>query len=152
MKYIISIIIIIVVAILLFKIPKRMKKIETIKELTFSYTVGYAMNADVSYKIECQENCTITIKPNGIPLEEAKTYQLSKKQITEIIAILNKYKVSSWDGFNKSDKNVLDGNSFHFYLKENNDSSISASGYMRYPKDYRTVKSELEAIFDKIEK
>ncbi|MBP5242600.1 MAG: hypothetical protein J6Z36_02795, partial [Clostridia bacterium] len=39
--------------------------------------------------------------------------------------VLNKYNVYSWDGFDKTNKNVLDGNSFSFSVNMNNGDDIS---------------------------
>ena len=126
------------------------KEIKSIKSLHYSYSVGYAMYAYYSYDIECNDNCTIKIKPNGYPDEEAKTYDLDKVTIEKIIGVLNKYEVSKWDGFSKSDQNVLDGDSFSFSLHTNEGDSISASGYMMWPEHYRDTREELTKIFNSL--
>ncbi len=159
-KYIVSIIIgiviIIGVVLVICLINKKKdpvessKEIKNLKNLHYSYSVGYAMYAYNNYDIKCEESCTITIKPNGYPDEEAKTYPISDEMIEEVLNVLNKYKVSKWDGFKKSDQNVLDGNSFSFSLDTKDGDSISASGYMMWPDNYRNVKSELEEIFESL--
>ena len=47
----------------------------------------------------------------------------------------------------KYDKDVLDGSSFNLYVKTDNDLSVEASGYMKWPKNYREVRGELESFF-----
>ena len=107
------------------------------------------MYANCVYDLKCEEDkCMLTIKPNGFPEEDARTYDVDDKSIKEVINILNKYEVSKWDGFQKSDKNVLDGNSFSFSLTTKDGKNISASGYMMWPDNYGIVKNELKMIFD----
>ena len=65
----------------------------------------------------------------------------------EIIETLNNNDVSSWDGFDKDDKNVLDGNSFSFRVCYDKSKEIEASGYMKWPNNYHEVKKELNKIF-----
>ena len=154
---IIGIVLIIIIALIIFLINKKEdpdeppikgKEIKDIKNLHYSYSVGYAMYAYYTYDIECEDKCTIKIKPNGYPDEEAKTYDVSDDKMNDIISVLNKYEVSKWDGYNKSDKNVLDGNSFSFSLTTKDGANISAHGYMMWPKHYREVREELTSIFD----
>ena len=54
------------------------------------------------------------------------------------------------NGFNKSDRYVLDGNSFSLSISMNNDEYVSASGYMKWPKNYKEVKEELITFFSTI--
>ncbi|MBQ3306583.1 MAG: hypothetical protein IJG68_00160 [Bacilli bacterium] len=121
-------------------------KIENIKSLEYFYTTGYYINADVRYNIECEKSCILKIKPQGKSNEEQEEYELSEETLKQIEDLLNKYQVSEWDGFNKTDSRVLDGNSFHFYVTYEDGKSISASGYMSYPKNYGIVTKELERI------
>ena len=68
------------------------------------------------------------------------------------VKILEDNNVVEWDGFNKFDKYVLDGNGFSFSLENKNGEKVSADGYMKWPKNYTTVKSKLDKIFNKIYK
>ena len=159
-KYIIILIIGIIVLVLLFVlltvlllIPKiKDKKIENITHLRFTYTTGYHMNASVSYEIDLKDNKYIaTIKPTDIPEEETKEYEISKDKVKEIENKLNEYKVSRWNNFRKSDKYVLDGDSFSMNINSN-DLDISASGYMMWPNNYREVKSYLDTTLGSLYK
>ena len=125
--------------------------VSDIKHMRFHYTKGYAMNADVSYEIDCDNGeCILTYKPYGIDMESAKKKKLDSETVKKIENILTKYEVARWDGFNKNAKNVLDGDSFSFSLTMKDDSNISASGYMKWPENYGNVRSELDAIFEKL--
>ena len=149
---IITVIFVILLVIYLTNKDKNVVKVEEIKDiktLHYSYSVGYAMYSNCSYELKCEDDkCTIEIKPNGFPEEDARTYDVDDNSMKEIINILNKYEVSKWDGFRESDQNVLDGDSFSFILDTKDGKHISASGYMMWPDNYREVKTELKEVFD----
>lgn len=132
-------------------LPKD-KKIENITHLRFSYTTGYHMNASVSYEIDLiDDKYIVKVKPTDIPEEETKEYELSKEKVKEIENKLNEYKVSRWNNFHKSDKYVLDGDSFSMNVRFN-DQDISASGYMMWPNNYREVRSYLDTTLGSLYK
>lgn len=143
----IVILIIFVVLLIIFN-PKNKKSIKDIKSIEFSYTNGYMINSDTYYKLECNDNCILQIKRYGSSNKEK--YNVDKCVLKDIEKILNKYNVSSWDGFNKSDKNVLDGDTFSMYIVYGNNKSISSSGYMMYPNNYKNVKEELDTLFNSL--
>ena len=136
---------------IIFTKNKSNNNISNIKHFSFSYTVGYAMNARVRYEIDYDNNDYKTsIIPNGIPDEDKLEVKIDKEVIDRIEQVLNKYNISKWNGFDKVDKNVLDGDSFSLYLRMQNDKTIEASGYMKWPEDYGKVRSELDSIFMEI--
>ena len=105
------------------------------------------MDANTIYDIEKKDDkYFVTIKPHLIPEEKSQTVEIDKKTINRIIELLNKNEVYKWDGFNKSDKYVLDGDSFSFWLYMDNGKEIHASGYMKWPKNYGNVRDELTNI------
>ena len=124
-KIIIPFIIILVIILVIFFVFGVKKKviIKDLKHLHLSFSNGYAMYAYTIYDAAAEFFAN------------------------EVINILNKYNVTSWDGFNKSDRNVLDGDSFSFSLRYDEDKEVDAHGYMRYPNNYRDVKQELIDIF-----
>ncbi len=121
-----------------------------INKLEYSYTSGYAVNSDVSYKIDCDDKCILIIKEYGKDEKDVIKKSLTNKDMDKFEDMLNKYHVLSWKGFNKSDKNVLDGNSFSFHLRYNDDEKLSASGYMMYPDYYNNFKENFEDYIDEI--
>ena len=124
-----------------------------IKSFRFSYQVGNYMNGSVAYelKLEADGSYTAKIKPNTVAEEEAKEYKVGKEFADELAAFLREHKVSRWNGFNRSDRRVLDGNGFSFSLWTTEDKNISASGYMRWPRGYSEVKAGIEELFAKLE-
>lgn len=152
MRYIvIGVILIVFIGVgLLMGLSKKEVEISEIKSLYFTYTRGYAMNAYVVYDLNCDDNCILKYKPYGIDIEEAKKVKVSMDTIKKVKDILLKYEVSKWDGFDKTDKNVLDGDSFSFSVLMKNGDSIHASGYMKWPKNYGDVRTELDSLFESL--
>lgn len=125
-----------------------------IKSFHFSYQVGNYMNGSVSYELKLQEDGSYlaTVKPNQVAPEQADTYVVDKAFADELAAFLREHKVQRWNGFQKSNKHVLDGNGFSFSLWTTEGKNFSASGYMRWPRGYDEVKAGIEAIFAKLGK
>ena len=121
-----------------------------INKLEYGYTNGYEVNSDVSYKIDCEDKCILIIKEYGKDEKDVITKKLTNKDMDKFEDMINKYHILSWKGFNKSDKNVLDGNSFSFRLRYNDDEKLSASGYMMYPNHYRDFKEKFEEYVTEI--
>lgn len=150
-KIIILLIPIIIILYILLKIKRKPVEIENIKYLHFGYSTGTMINAYVSYDLSYKDGKYIVkIKPNGKSEEEVKEIEITKKEVKKIEEIVEKYEVYKWDGFNKSDPNVLDGNSFNMSITLKEGKIISASGYMKYPNNYREVKDELDDLFMKM--
>ena len=131
----------------------RTREITSIKSMHLSYSSGWSAYAYTIYDLEKKDDgYYVQIKPYGVPDDEVQEVKLTNKQIKEIEEILTKYKVSKWDGFKKSDMGVLDGDSFSFYLHTEDDVDVSASGYMRWPDNYREVRNALYNIFNPLYK
>ena len=129
-------------------------QITDIKSFRFSYQVGNYMNGFVAYELKLEKDGSYTarIKPNQVAEEDAKEHKVGKDFADELAAFLREKKVNRWNGFQKSNRLVLDGNGFSFSLWTTEDKNISASGYMRWPRGYDEVKAGIEGIFAKLEK
>ncbi len=154
MKYAVIIIVVLLTISLLILIlcnKKEKEKIESISSLSFYYTNGYAINSDIRYEIDCKDKCIAIVKPYGKSDDEKIEVEINKETLNEIIDVLNKYDVIKWNGFSKSDHDVLDGDSFSMHFTYNDGKRVSASGYMMWPENYREVQKELDSIFKEIE-
>ena len=68
----------------------------------------------------------------------------------EIIELLNKCRVISWDGFyGKNPPGLLDGTMFRFNATINDGRRISASGSNNYPRHYRDFTDALYEMLDR---
>ena len=143
------IILVLIGGISMFILKKNNKvKITDIKYLSFYYTQGNMMNSNVKYTLTYENDKYIAeIKPNFKSEEEMKKVEIKKNDIEKIIETLKKYNVNKWNGFNKSDKYVLDGDSFSLYITFLDNTKLNASGYMMYPKNYNEVQNVLDKIF-----
>ena len=92
-------------------------------------------------------NCIVKIKPYGISIEDTKEIIVDNCKINELINILNKYHIDKWDGFNKSNKDVLDGDDFCLSIWMNDNKSIHASGYMMWPDRYGEFILDIDEFF-----
>ena len=147
---IILVIIIVLLLVLLYlsRQEEYNKPIENIKSMHLSYSNGYMMNANTIYDLSCEDKCIVKIKPYLIPDNEAKEYEVSEDTMKSLEKLLSDYSVRKWDNFHKSDQYVLDGDSFSFSLYFNDGTSISASGYMMWPENYRSVRDGISTLFD----
>ena len=148
---IISLIILALVSVIIIKKRKIVITKDNIKYMHFSYSTGNMINSNVSYNLEFKNyRYNVSIKPDNVPETEKKELEIDGKTLEKIVNVLNKYKVYRWNNFHKSDKNVLDGNSFSFSLETKDKKEIDASGYMKWPNNYMNVKGELDSIFASI--
>lgn len=131
-------------------IEEDIKKIKSISSFKFNYTQGYAINSDINYTINCDEKCIAKIKPYGVSYEDETVIEVNEDIVKELIKVLNDYKVINWDGFDRYVKDVLDGDSFSFYLEANNGISIHASGYMSWPNNYKKVREKIDNFFNNL--
>lgn len=126
---------------------------DNIKHIHFSYSTGNMMYANVSYDIDLEkEGYVATIKSDRVSDEAAKKVNIDKKAVEKLVNELNKYNITSWNGFKKSDKNVLDGDSFSLSIQTKNDEWIEASGYMMWPKYYSEVKGVFDSVIGSLNK
>ena len=133
---------------------KRNVKIEDLKSFHYSYSVGYYMYANVNYDITKDDDTDeyiAKIKDAGMPEEDARVYKLKESKVQEFVDMLNSTTIYKWNGFNKYDKDVLDGNSFSISINWGDHRNISAHGYMKYPKSYNEITSKIESWFSDID-
>ena len=143
---IVFIVLLIVILVYLFTFRKKIT-ITDIESFHFSYTTGTAMFSTVSYDLKCEsDKCTVKIKPNNAEDTKTKEIETDLKIKNEIKTILKKYQVADWNGFNKNDKHVLDGNSFYLNIIMEKE-EITASGYMKYPKNFKEFSKDIDSIF-----
>ena len=62
--------------------------------------------------------------------------------------IVGKYRLDLWDGFDKTNKRVMDGNSFTLSVTLTDGKTISAHGSNRFPDGYDEAKQEICALFE----
>lgn len=127
------------------------KELSDIESFSFYYSNGYAMNSDVRYELKKQGSTYLAIiKPYDVPEDDIISIVVDNDFVNKLYNLLKRYRVSSWNGFNKTDPDVLDGDSFSISIHDSKGNSIYASGYMMYPDNYNYVENELDYMFMKI--
>ena len=130
---------------------KPKKEINSIKSLEYRESDGRSIYGALEFKYKCNgEECTLKTKPEGVPEEDAFLVNVTEEEQQELLELVQKYNVASWDGFNKSDQFVLDGSNFTFSVTTKDNVKIYASGYMKYPRNFSNFMKELEALFAKM--
>lgn len=123
--------------------------IENTKCFTFSYSVGNYMNAAYIYTLEKIENDKYIVTYQGDGMSNKLEKEISEDKVLELENILKENEIYKWNGFDKSDNNVLDGHDFSLYYKNNNQ-TISASGYMMYPDGYKNFKTIIDTFYSEL--
>lgn len=146
--------IIIIVGLIIFSFVltgcfKKKIDIKNTKRFSFSYTVGNYMYGSYLYELKLDKNgkYIISYKPDGVSDEEILQKEISKEDVKLLENVISKYNIYLWNGYNKVDKHVLDGNSFNLIYETKGNDYISASGYMKYPKGYKEFKEDIHNYY-----
>ena len=114
----------------------------------FGYSTGNMKDAYFRYELTLEDEVyTVRVKPNGVPDEQAAVVKVEKSFADELGALMERYGVDQWNGFDKSDSQVLDGNSFSLTVYRGEE-KISARGYMKWPKNYGDFKAAVNKLFE----
>ncbi len=124
------------------------RDIKDVKSFRFSYSSGNMMNSYTVYEMSLKDGKYIArYKPHMIPEKLALEIEVDKGFADKLADIMKNNNVGSWDGFSRSAKNVLDGDSFGFSASFGDKGSISAHGYMKYPANYGKFSGAVQGAF-----
>lgn len=127
-------------------------EIGEIQSFYFRCTEGAMPNAYAEYTLELTDGVyTASIKPRGVPEEGKWTCTVDREFAESLEALLSENEVGKWNGFQKSDKRVADGKAFNLSMKMSGGTTLTAHGYMRWPKNYQAVKAGVEALFGELQ-
>lgn len=116
---------------------------------SFHYSYGSYFGGYYNYDIQ-QEGSKYRLTAtgyNGVELNVNKL--ITKNDVRKIKDIVNQQKIYEWNGFDKSDDSVMDGSSFSLEIVYLSGETITASGYMKYPKEY---EKRIQTLIDYLEK
>lgn len=121
---------------------------------SFKYTTSSSISYD-SYEIYKENNNFVLKKKldsgyNDNNEDNSKIYVLTNEDMDNLNLKIHELKINKWNGFNKSNKNVLDGNSFSLEVNYDDDKNLTASGYMKYPNNYSESSKKLIEFLDTI--
>lgn len=77
--------------------------------------------------------------------EEMEPVIVNDEVLEQLTRFCRDNKVGRWNGFHKVNKNVLDAGGWSLWIIMEDGREIEASGYMKYPADYRRV---IDGIFE----
>lgn len=140
-KKIIYVILIILALFVIFFAYKEnsYKPINGIKNFKYSYFGGWITKNNVFYEVKCNNKCKANIR---IAEMESKEFTLNDKTVKKLVALLNKYQVSKWDGYNRRSSST-DLASFSLEIDTNDNKEIKAYGYGYFPRNHDKFKEEL---------
>ena len=121
----------------------RYKPINGIKYFEYSYFGGWVTKDNVYYKVECNDKCKANIRTAE---SETKEVTLDDETVDGLVELLNKYRVSKWDGYNRRSSST-DLAGFNLTINTNDNKDIKASGYGYFPKNHERFKEELNELF-----
>ena len=115
-----------------------------------SYSYGSYFGGYYEYHLALSgEECTFTAMGfNGVALDVART--VDSAALLRLQEIIKAHSLHKWDGFYESDDDVLDGYSFDLSAEFDDGQTLSASGYMKYPKNYDDAHDALTAFFEEL--
>lgn len=114
----------------------------------FFFTRGGYMRAQ-TYVIELSEGVYYMVDEDGG--DEAERTPLDPDFAEQLLEIVLKYDLESWNGFNKNDPNVLDGEGFGLEMSFADGDRVYASGENSFPDHYGEATEELSELFERIE-
>ena len=130
------------------------KAVEITEIDAFSFSCSNSMEffSEQRYSLEPSlGGYAVVVKPAFSPPEDAIFCTVDESFVRELEDLLRKYEIGKWNGFHKSSKFAMDGDSFQLNIRMKDGSSLEADGYMKWPKNYSSFVTELAALFGKLE-
>lgn len=119
-------------------------EIETGRKLsTFSaYRYG-----EISY-----DSYSIFLDEDGyqISVNDEESLPIDEETVQMLVEVIEEYNVSSWDGFDKTNENVLDGEGFSLEIGFTDGTSVKALGDNAFPEQYADAMGEMWDILTNI--
>ena len=113
------------------------------------YSVDIELQEDGTYRF-ISEGFSDESGIYGTDLFAGKQGEIPKKEMERLAQVIKEYNLDSWDGFNKEAKGVLDGNGFTLEIEYTTGKGISATGYMKWPKNYDKARDALYSVLHDI--
>ena len=118
--------------------------------------ISFSFNHNGMSMADCY-NYSLVRDVNGIRLQ-AELYagdktvdvMVDETALEELSEIASRYRLDQWNGFNKTNSMVLDGESFALSVTLSDETKITASGGNAFPKGYSDAKHEICALFDSL--
>ena len=118
--------------------------------VSFKYNYGGYNGGYYEYSIILEDDKAMFSAngSNGVDLYIDK--EIDKSYFEKLAKVINDNKIYKWNGFDETDKNILDGYSFELIVKYKDDSTLKAYGYMKYPDEYNIGHEALTNFLESI--
>jgi len=117
-----------------------------ITEFTYQYN---GMREGYTYTARAAEGGT-ELEISLIFGDFQETLLVQEPVLEKLGEIAGNYRLDRWDGFDKVDKRVLDGEGFTLYMTLEDGTRIEAHGSNAFPQGYQDAKSEITALFEEL--
>lgn len=111
-----------------------------------SFFCGYYEYDIASHGVEVHFTA---IGMNGVELDIDK--EVDSSILEELSSVITNNHLEKWDGFSKSDDNVMDGYGFTLIVKFDDGRTLTVDGYEKYPKNYEKVHEALVEVLESVE-
>jgi hypothetical protein len=99
---------------------------------------GYEFRAEDGLYIVCFDMANEE-EPYAVPVDQA--------WVDTLTGFIRQYDMMAWDGFSGSDSMLLDGTHFSVSFSFQDGTTVTASGYGKFPKNYGDASAAIEAHF-----
>lgn len=134
------------VSIIIFN-KRNSREVRKLIKFHYNYYGGMSTKYNVNYDIECSNKCIGNIKTKN---NNYLDININDDTINKLINIINKNYIYKWNGFDKS-LNATDGSGFNLQIVCDDNRKINAKGYMKFPKNHKILKEELNELFENID-
>lgn len=114
--------------------------------VSFLYCFDNGWNLRVYYKL-AKNGEEVALTTGRLSGEEPEKFIVDDQVFDDLKAIINEYRITSWNGFNKSEQ-VCDASSFTLNAVYDSGAEINASGYAVYPTNYYEAHEALTNFFE----
>jgi len=121
---------------------------EKVEKLQYDYA-GTAIGDIYTYRVFQEEGeVKLEISYMNINDENPDVFVLDADVLEQIMALIQKHGANNWNGYRKTDQDVLDGDSFHVSIKLSGKKEIYFSGSNCAPEGYYGFEKELLGLFE----
>ena len=85
-----------------------------------------------------------------ISVNDEEPQSMDEETVQKLMDVIEAYNVSSWDGFDKTNENVLDGEGFSLEIGFTDGTSVKALGDNAFPDQYADAMGEMWDILTHI--
>lgn len=120
-----------------------------LESMTLTYNNAMNPEGTYSYTAEKEEGgCFLTIE--SLIYNDGETFrtEIPKETFDKVIEAVDFSEVYKWNGFSKSDPDVLDGYGFSMKLRYANGKTVRAQGSNSFPKGYGQFAKDIGDLFD----